>query len=363
MCARTRFLLDIYTDYLLVSFGQATATGLAALLPKVVSHDQITRFLSQNDFGSQDLWKIVKPHVRSIQHDDACLIFDDTIAEKPHTDPNEIICWHYDHCQDRMVKGVNLLTALYHSNDMSLPVDFELVQKTEWVENPKTGKEHWESKETKNEMMQRMINVFIRTQTPFRYVLADTWFASAVNMAFIKQKKGKEFVFPLKHNRKVALSVEDKKQKRFVPVESITFDNDACLTVYVEQFDFPLLLIRSAITNSSGTTSVLYLVTSDLVLSGSDMVRLYQKRWKIEEFHKSIKSHASFARSPTRRVRTQSNHFFASLVAFVKLEVYRLELSINHTAWRTQLYQAALSKAFERLQMFKAACPAATITT
>lgn len=211
-------------------------------------------------------------------------------------------------------------------------------------------------------MMRRMINGFIRTQTPFRYVLADTWFASSDNMAFIKQAKGKDFVFPLKSNRKVALSLEDKKQKCFVSVDSLTPDNATCLTVYLEQLDFPLLLIRSAITNSSGTTSVLYLVTSDLTLSGSDMVRLYQRRWKIEEFHKSIKSHASFAKSPTRRVRTQSNHFFASLVAFVKLEVYRVEMAVNHTAWRTQLYQAALAKAFERLQLFKAACPAATIT-
>lgn len=85
---RTRFLLDLYTGYLLVSFGQTTATGLAALLPKVVSHDQITRFLADNQFESADLWKIVKPHVRKIQTDDACLIFDHTVEEKPHTDPN-----------------------------------------------------------------------------------------------------------------------------------------------------------------------------------------------------------------------------------------------------------------------------------
>lgn len=361
---RTRFLLDLYTDYLLVSFGQTTATGLAALLPKVVSHDQITRFLSDNQFEAADLWKIVKPHIRKIQTDDACLIFDDTVEEKPHTDPNEIICWHYDHCQDRMVKGVNLLTALYHSDGMSLPVDFTLVQKTEWVTSPKTGKEHWESKETKNEMMRRMINDFIRTQTPFRYVLSDTWFASAENMAFIKQKKGKEFVFPLKSNRKVALSREDKDKKRFVSVESVPFDDDACstgLTVYLEQVAFPLLLIRAAVKNDSGRASVLHLVTSDLTLSGSDMIGLYRKRWKIEEFHKSIKSHASFAKSPTRRVRTQSNHFFASLVGFVKLEVARVGMGWGHSVLRGQLYQVALARAWEQLQKLKGACPRAAI--
>jgi hypothetical protein len=363
---RTRFLLDLYTDYLLVSFGQASATGLAALLPQVVSHDQITRFLARNEFGGGDLWQIVKPHIRKIQADDACLIFDDTVEEKPYTDANEIITWHYDHCQNRSIKGVNLLTALYHSNGMSLPVDFTLIHKTEWVKDHKTGKEHWASKETKNEMMRRMINGFIRTQTPFRYVLADTWFASAENMAFIKQKKGKEFVFPLKANRKVALTEEDKQKKRFVSVDSLTSDNAACLTIktiYLEQVDFPLLLMRSAITNDSGKTSVLYLVTSDLTLSdASALLTLYQKRWKIEEFHKSIKSHASFAKSPTRTVRTQSNHFFASLVGYVKMEVARVGLAIKHSALRGQLYQAALARAWEQLQKLKAKYPQAAIT-
>ncbi len=37
MTERTRRLLDSYTDYLLVFFGQATATGLAALLPQARS--------------------------------------------------------------------------------------------------------------------------------------------------------------------------------------------------------------------------------------------------------------------------------------------------------------------------------------
>ena len=91
MTDKTRRLLDLYTDYLLVSFGQATATGLSALLPDVVSHDKVTRFLSQNEFTSKDLWKVVKPHVRRVQSEEAVLIFDDSIEEKPYTDENEII--------------------------------------------------------------------------------------------------------------------------------------------------------------------------------------------------------------------------------------------------------------------------------
>ena len=53
----------------------------------------------------------------------------------------------------------------------------------------------------------------------------------------------------------------------------------------------------------------LYLVTSDQSLCSSEIQTVYQKRWKIEVYHKSLKSNASFPKSPARTVRTQSNHF------------------------------------------------------
>ena len=71
-------LLDLYTDYLVASFGATTATGLARLLDGTVSHDQITRFLAKRQFTSVDLWQVVKPTVRQVQHPDGVLIVDDT---------------------------------------------------------------------------------------------------------------------------------------------------------------------------------------------------------------------------------------------------------------------------------------------
>ena len=105
-------ILDLYSDYLISSFGQTTATGLSALLGGQISHDRIRRFLAGPMQTSVDLWQRVKPHIRAIQRDDGVLILDDRIAEKPYTDENARICWHYDHSLDRMVKGINFLTAL-----------------------------------------------------------------------------------------------------------------------------------------------------------------------------------------------------------------------------------------------------------
>ncbi len=39
-------IAEIYSDYLIASFGLTTATGLSDLLDGQISHDKITRFLS-----------------------------------------------------------------------------------------------------------------------------------------------------------------------------------------------------------------------------------------------------------------------------------------------------------------------------
>ena len=91
-------MLDLYTDYLLSSFHHTTATGLSRLTDGSISHDKISRYLNEPQKGSKELWQSVKPLVR--QHEDSetgCLIFDDSIIEKPYSDESALITWHYDH--------------------------------------------------------------------------------------------------------------------------------------------------------------------------------------------------------------------------------------------------------------------------
>ena len=97
-------LLDIYTDYLISSFGLTTQTGLSRLLNGAISHDRVQRFLSQEPKTGKDLWLTVKPYVRQVQSVDGVIIVDDSITEKPYTDENDIIAWHYDHTKGQSIK-------------------------------------------------------------------------------------------------------------------------------------------------------------------------------------------------------------------------------------------------------------------
>jgi hypothetical protein len=347
-------LLDLYTDYLISSLGLTTATGLSVLLEGAISHDKITRFLSGSDFTSADLWRLVKPLVRQLQSEEAVLIVDDSIQEKLSTDESELICWHFDHALGRNVKGVNFLSCLYHAKDVALPVALQLIQKSAWITDKKTGKPRRVCPKTKNDYFREMVLRCLFNQLPFRYVLADTFFASAENMMFVKKEHHKDFIFPLKDNRKIALSQEDKWAGRSISVSTVKLEENATREIWLEGVDFSLLLCKQVFTNKDGSQGVLYLVTSDTNLSASGMQTIYQKRWKVEVYHKSLKSNASFAKSPTKTIRTQSNHFFACLWAYVKLEQLRMATKMNHFAMKAKIYQKALVSAFEQLQGLKA---------
>jgi len=343
-------LLDLYSDYLISSFGQTTATGLANLLQGGISHDQVTRFLASKPHTSADLWKIAKPFVRRIQSDQAAMIVDDSISEKPYTDENDIVCWHYDHSHHCTVKGINFLTSLYHSQGVSLPVGFALVAKTEHYIDQQDGQAKRRSPISKNEHYRTLLEQAVKNQIPFRYVLNDVWYASAENMMFIQHALGKDFIMPIKSNRKVAWSLTDKQQGRYVQVETLALEANVTATIYLEGVDFPLLLVKQVFVNEDGSKGILYLVTSDTTLSYDDITTIYQRRWNVEPYHKSLKQNASLEKSPTQTVTTQTNHFFAALCAFIKLEMLKGTTKLNHFALKTKLYVNALQVAFSTLR-------------
>jgi DDE superfamily endonuclease len=346
-------MLDIYTDYLISSFSQATATGLSRLLDGQISHDKVTRFLASEPQTSAHLWRIVKPLVRLIESPDGVVIVDDSIEEKPDTDENELVSWHYDHSHDRTVKGINFLTAAYEVAGVCLPVAFDLVTKAATYVDKKSGKEKRKSAITKNERYRMLLHVCVHNQVQFRFVLNDVWFASSDNMMFVKRALKKEFVMPLKENRKVALAPEDKQRGRYRAVNTLELPTGVTRLIWLEAVDFPVLLSKEVFTNKDGSTGVRHLVSSDLTLSYDRMTGLFQRRWSIEVYHKALKQNASLEKSPTRTETTQRNHLFASLCAYVKLESLKLRTGVSQFTLKSKIYLSALKAAYAELVKLK----------
>lgn len=356
--------LDLYSDYLLCSTKQTSATGLSVMLDGSVSHDQITRFLSGHDFDSKKLWLEVKPLIRQNESAEACLIFDDTIIEKQYMDENELICWHWDHSKGRNIKGINLLSAFYVSSlpssdeHLRIPLAYQVVKKTVIFSEIKTGKEKRRSPVTKNEMMREMIFQQIKNQVSFKYVLGDSWFASNDNMRFIASKE-KYFIFDMKENRLAVTDELARNQGLWQNISGLEIPENTPVKVWLKDLDFPVLLIKQVFINKDQSTGTRFLVSNDFTLSNDQFTTRYKKRWSVEEYHKSIKQNASIGSSPARSVKAQSNHLFASIFAFVKLEKIKLSKNLNHFAIKAKLYMAAVKVAFFELNALKENLPAA----
>jgi len=340
--------VDLYTDYLISSSSYTTATGMASLLS--INHDKITRALSRGVYDSKFLWQQAKPYVQELTQSKETIIlsFDDSIQEKQYTDESELNTWHFDHVFGRSVKGVNFLTALVEVGDMRIPCGVEFIKKDLWVTDKKTGKQKRKSSKTKNELFREMLKE-CDSKIHFDYVLADSWFSSVENMICCKTALKNDFIIALKSNRKVALSLKDKQNETYINTKELE-PGQQTVEVWFEKMDFPLLLTKQVFKNENGTVGELYLASSDLSLSYDQITTIYKKRWAVEEYHKSIKSNTGFAKSPTKKIKTQTNHFVLSIIAYIKLEWLKQRTGKNHFAMKTQIYLAAQQAAYNELK-------------
>jgi hypothetical protein len=341
--------LELYSDYLISSFNYTTATGLSSALNGQVSHDAFTRLLSGDELDSKQLWRLTKPMIRRYERDDGVIVFDDTIEEKPYTKESELICWHHDHTKNRSVKGINLLNCLYKTDEVGFPLGFDLVKKPIEFCDIKTKKRKRKSTLSKNEMLRARLMVCQRNQIKYRYVLTDSWFAAKENMNFIRYDLDKHFIMSLKTNRTVASNEEDKKQGCFTRIDELEWTEHTPVQAWIKGLDFPVLLHRQVFTNKDGSVGILYLACSDLSCTVTEIETIYQKRWSVEVFHKTLKSNVGLEKSPTKCVRTQSNHIFMAIYAAFQLECLHLTHKMNHFALRTKLYIGALQQALKEL--------------
>ena len=66
-----------------------------------------------------------------------------------------------------------------------------------------------------------LLRVAVHNQVLFQYVLNDLWYASADNMKFIKLDLKKDFIMPLKENRKVAVGETDNQRGPYAAVSTL----------------------------------------------------------------------------------------------------------------------------------------------
>jgi hypothetical protein len=361
-------LLDLYTDFLMTSPNVASALIMSKMLQDTYSHDSITRMLAQDELNQSLFWKIIKPTIRQVESEDGIISIDDTIENKPYSDENELISWHFDHTVGKSVKGINIVTFNYSSHyddlTMKLPVSFELVRKDKLVE--KTEKKEGkfltrmvrQASVSKIELVRKRLQVLVfQNQIKFKYVTFDTWYSDADLISYIAKDLKKHCVCAIKDNRNVCFDFEKPaKQRSWISVSEAKIEPDKAYQVYLKGMDFPSTLVKKVYQHLDGSCGVQFLVSTDTSLSAEQVTDVYKKRWGSEELHRSLKQNTALEKMPAKMESSQANHIFASMIAQVKLEALRLATKVNHYTLKRNILIEALKAAWSQIQQFKELC-------
>lgn len=155
----------------------------------------------------------------------------------------------------------------------------------------------------------------------------------------------RHYIMAVESSRTIALNERDKFNGIFHRLDTLSYPEDGTpVRVYLRSVKHPVLLVRQVFTNKDGSTGILYLVSDDIELDATQMTTIYKRRWKVEEHHKSLKQHTAFAKSPTKTIQT--NHLYASIAAFIKLETIEVKLGGSHFSITTILTAVATKAAF-----------------
>lgn len=130
----------------------------------------------------------------------------------------------------------------------------------------------------------------------------------------------------------------------------LTLEPGGVRIVSLEAVGYRLALVKQVFVNEADRIGIQSLVSSDLSLTGEQSMALDRKRWNVEPFHKSLQQNAALEKSPTQTARTQTNPWFASFCAYIKLELLKQSTRLNHFALKSRLYLSALRTAFDQLR-------------
>lgn len=292
-----------YVNFLIASPNRFTCTEAARTQPQEsdAAHDAYTRLLQRLPDNTNLLWEESKEFITF----KGLLLIDDSVIDKPFANKMELVSYFWSGNHHQVVKGIDVITALWTNGKRIIPTDFR-------VYNDFEGK-------TKNDYFCDLIRVAKDRQLHPEYVGFDSWYSGLDNLKLIR-KLDWEWITRFKENRLVN---PDGKPKNNVNVSTIEIPENGRIVHlkgygYVKVFRFV-----------SGKGDIEYWATSDLKMTKEKWMELKGKTWKIEEYHRGIKQCCGAEDSQIRNAGGQKNHILLSIVAFLKLEFRRIKVGAS----------------------------------
>lgn len=288
--SRSKCSRELYCSFLEVTSDRYSARSLSEVAPESValSHDSISRWLSEQRVQPKDLWHVAEPEVRDRP---GILVFDDVVIDKSRSGKTELVNWQYSGAKHDKTKGIGVVNALWQtSKDEYVPIDYRI-----W-NPPEDGK-------TKNNHFRDMLKSAQERGLNPEMVVADSWYSSLDNLKSTRSH-GWDWVMGLRSNRLVG--------KPLVQIRTLDIPDEG-LTVHLKGYGW-IKLFRFV--TKHGRTD--FIGASKLDLSREQVKTYFERRWSVEVLHRELKQTCGFARCQANTGRAQRNHIGLSLLTWMR---------------------------------------------
>lgn len=293
-----------YGQFLINSYTNFTGTYMADTV-EGLAHDSVYRYLKYDKLTPKAVWEKSQKTLKYSPN--GRIVFDDTVADKNHSEKIEGARSQYSGNAHHVVMGIGIVTCIYYNPEAD---DF-------WVLDYRIFDPESDGK-SKLDHVEDMLKSAIRRSVPFTTVLMDTWYATTRLMLQIHDLK-KIFYCPLKSNRLVDAS---KGLLPYQPVSELAWSLEnlqSGIVVKLRGFpgSFRLKLFRVVVS----TDRTEYVVTNDLTHHSTDDAQQESRhRWKIEQLHREAKQLTGIEKCQARLNRSQRNHICLALLVWIVLK-------------------------------------------
>ncbi|MBU6388993.1 transposase [Patescibacteria group bacterium] len=303
---KTRITTTLYSQFLLASEGNITATRAEEVLLEPGIHDRITRWLATSQLTPGMLFDQVKSLVNL---SGGWFILDDSVLDKPFGPEIDLSCWQYSGRQHKPVRGIGLLTLIWTNGIIAVPVNYRVYDK-------KTdGK-------SKHKHARELLTWAKGHGFTPEDVLMDAWYTASQTLRLIA-RFGWTWIAEIRSNR-VCYTPSGARQH----LKDLSLRENGG-TVYLKEVGY--VRVAKSVTQQNGC--VRYLGSNNLQLA--DVSLAYARRWEIEVYHREIKQVTRVANCQARRSRSQRNHIFCALLAYTSLQFHRFTTGL--TSYQTKL--------------------------
>jgi putative transposase len=308
---------DDYIDFLIGSPTTVSATEAARVQPVrplAPAHDSFTRLLHRLEPDPDALWAEVRPLIRPAI---GVLVIDDSTLDKPRAKHIGLVAHHWSGNHQAVVRGINLVTALWSDGDRLYPCDYRIYHKDT------DGK-------TKNDHFADLLTAAHARGFRPQAVLFDGWYASVENLKKVRGF-GWTFVTRFKGNRRVRIDHGAALALGEQPIAA------AGTVVWLPGYG-EVRVFRVVAPNGDAT----HWATNDLGMGEVTRLMFGELSWSIEEYHRGLKQFTGVERCQVRAGRGQRNHIGCAIRAFVRLEYHRFTTGVSWFAAKYAIVRDAV---------------------